>query len=214
MTEVTDVVSEESKNTDNEKMNKNSWFIFAAIIGPMLAAYVVFKTGFAMPTGTINKGELILPATSLKELNWINTNSESVDLFSNNAIWRMALVVNGECYETCKQQLYISRQVHIRLGEKARRVERLLINTGPAFSRAFEDYLKAEHVKLITLSGDLAEFKDTFANTNISEHGLSGHEIYYIDPQGFAMMSYSSEKEGGDLLKDIKRLLKYSYEEN
>ncbi|GAA5315967.1 MAG: hypothetical protein AseanaTS_11720 [Candidatus Pelagadaptatus aseana] len=200
-------------NSNNEKVNNNGWLILAAIMLPMVSAYFIFKTGIGMPTGTVNKGELLRPATSVTALDYVNQDGKKVRPFDGKKLWRMVIVADDRCDDVCRQQLYLSRQVHIRLAEKSVRVERLFLNTGAPLSQDFAEFLKQEHPRLQALQIVQSQWRDTFSETSIADHPLNGSHIYYLDQEGYAMMSYDSEHSGADLLDDIKRLLKYSYEE-
>lgn len=209
--------SSEINRTNNKshlfKSRWMGWVVMAIIILPMLMAYIVYVTGFGMPSGTLNKGELLLPATSIVDLNIVDKNSNSVDIPGNKKLWRMIIIGNSSCDKNCHDLLYLSRQVHVRLGEKANRVERIFLNTDSNFGDNFYKELEREHPRLIKAYVNANDWKSLFKETSISQQPLSGGHIYLVDQQGYAMMSYSSENSGADLLDDVKRLLKYSYEE-
>ena len=204
----------ESEATNNQGLSRyKGWLVVAVIVLPMLSAYVIFNTGIGMPTSTINKGNLLLPATSIIDIDMLNDEGQKIDLIGSKRLWRMLLVTDRQCNEACLQQLYLSRQVHIRLGEKAMRVERVLVNAGEAFSDEFKRYLTTEHPRLKTVSVNSQQWQDNFSATSIAQDQLDGSHIYYVDLAGFAMMSYDQSHDGAALLSDIKRLLKYSYDE-
>lgn len=188
------------------------WFIVAAFLLPMILAYVMFATGFGLPTGTINKGELLEPATSLFGLTLTDSNGEPIDLAAEKK-WRWLIVGSNSCQQACMDNLHTSRQVHIRLGEKAARLERMYLNTDPQYAADFEDQLQQEHPRLVMAHVDAQAWQNTFQHTNTADFELNGSSLYVVDQEGFAMMVYDSENKGTDLLADIKRLLKYSYDE-
>lgn len=203
-------------NNDTEekrKINWSSWVILAVITAPMLMAYFVYSTGFGLPQGTLNKGDLLLPATDINPLIITLPGSKEKVHLADKKIWRMVIVGNNDCDSACQKMLYLSRQVHIRLGEKANRVERLYLNTADTWSAPFAAELKKEHPKLVQAQIDPVAWRNLFSQTSISGHTLSAENIYLIDQQGFAMMSYDITHSGADLLDDTKRLLKYSYED-
>jgi hypothetical protein len=201
------------KTNGSDKLNKNGWLIMAAIMLPMLSAYFIFKTGIGMPTGTVNKGELLQPATSITALDLYDREGKQAQLLDGKKLWRMVMVADDRCSEVCRQQLYLSRQVHIRLAEKSVRVERLFLNSGAPLSAEFQQFLAEEHPRLKTYQLDSDQWRSTFSGTSVADHSLDGSHIYYVDQEGYAMMSYNAEHKGADLLSDIKRLLKYSYED-
>lgn len=201
--------------TAQQKSSRNKGLlIFSAILLPMLAAYFIFKTGIGMPGGTVNKGDLLVPATAIVDLQLHNDDgSPATSPITEQSLWRMIIPVSGSCDDQCLRQLYISRQVHIRLGEKAIRVERWLLNAGAALPETQQQHLQKEHPRLRFFNINAEQWRELFADTSVAEHRLDGHHIYMVDQQGYAMMSYNPKHEGADLLTDIKRLLKYSYED-
>jgi hypothetical protein len=204
----------EHKSTKNQGLSRyKGWLVVAVIVLPMLSAYLIFNTGIGMPTSTINKGDLLFPATSIVDIDMLNDEGQKFDLIGSKKLWRMLLVTDNQCDDVCLQKLYLSRQVHIRLGEKAMRVERVLVNAGPDFSDEFKNYLTTEHPRLITASVNKQQWQDNFSASSIAVHQLDGSHIYYVDLEGFTMMSYDKSHDGAALLSDIKRLLKYSYDE-
>ena len=208
---------DENVMTEDDKAGKgkfrwSSWIVVALILSPMIAAYVVFSTGIGVPKGTINKGNLLSPATSINDISTHFEGGKPFLLSQNKKRWRMIIVGDNACNQVCQNQLYLSRQVHIRLGEKASRVERVFLNTSTHYDQAFLENLKTEHPRLILAHVNESDWQQKFKDTSASDLLLKGEHIYVVDQEGFAMMSYDDTHVGGDLLADIKRLLKYSYE--
>lgn len=191
----------------------SSWLLLAAISLPMIMAYVVFSTGWGIPTGTINKGDLVLPATSIESLPIVDREGRSVDLLAGKKLWRWLIIGSNQCEDQCQNNLYLSRQVHIRLGEKAIRLERLYLNTDPRFSSEFSEQLSKEHPKLKQLHINSDDWSELISSTSAGDNALEEKSLFVVDQEGFVMMSYDRSHAGADLLDDIKRLLKYSYSE-
>ena len=207
------MLNNNSNHSSSAGSTNKGLLIFAALLIPMLAAYFIFKTGIGMPGGTVNKGDLLLPATSIVDLPLRDSSGQVVSPFDGKLQWRMLIAVDGSCDDQCLRQLYVSRQVHIRLGEKAVRVERWLVNTGAVLPESLQRHLQQEHPRLRIFQTGNIQWRNIFAESSIAQHRLDGSHIYYVDQQGYAMMTYDPTHEGADLLTDIKRLLKYSYEE-
>ncbi|BFM13850.1 hypothetical protein R50073_00330 [Maricurvus nonylphenolicus] len=191
-----------------------AWMVIGVITVPMLAAYVIFKTGLGIPTGTVNKGDLILPATSIESLEISNTENQVVDWLQTPSAgfkWRLIVVGDGRCDEICEAQLYKSRQVHKRLADKARRVERIYLSTSPQIDPAFAELLQSEYPRMSVGQVDQTAVENLFVATNQADVS-SGEKILVVDQQGYAMMTYAEHHTGGEMLDDMKRLLKYSYD--
>ncbi len=184
--------------------------VIASVLLPIAAAYVVFYTGQGMPDGTVNEGELLQPPVNINQLPFIERGGAPLQLGAEKAKWRYLIVPEGDCNADCEKLLYTSRQVHIRLGEKADRVERLLVTASPP-TVELQQKLQQEHprLRLVQLgAGALQQLRQQTANKAIADP-----RALLVDQQGYAMMAYDNDHSGNQLLKDIKRLLKYSYEQ-
>ncbi len=189
--------------------------VVGVITLPMLIAYLIFKTGVGMPTTTVNKGELIVPATSLGELPLENQSRQRVDWLQTSVEgdqkWRLLIVNDGKCGEACQSQLYKARQVHKRLAQKAGRVERLFLTTSPNLSPEIQTLLSNEYPLMAVGVIEKHIWQSQFASSSLP-NVINSEKIIVVDQQGYAMMNYGVEHTGGEMLDDIKRLLKYSYE--
>ena len=70
--------------------------------------------------------------------------------------------------------------------------------------------IKAEHPRLKVL--ELGEDNIRILQELTAHQDVAAVKAILIDQEGFAMMAYDNHHSGNQLLKDIKRLLKYSYE--
>lgn len=183
--------------------------VFSAVALPMLAAYIVFYTGIGMPTATVNQGELLVPAKNVAEVELSSADGEQIALASEDPKWRYLILGSEHCADECEKLLYTTRQVHIRLGDKAHRVERMLVTEEP-LSELHQAELKNQHPRLRFATADRQQLERWLAD---SDHPrLKRPSALLVDQNGFAMMVYDNHHTGNQLLKDVKRLLKYSYE--
>lgn len=183
--------------------------VFSAVAVPMLAAYLVFYTGVGMPTHTINEGELLTPARNIADIELSSANGDKVLFANEEPRWRYLILGGEQCGGECEKLLYTTRQVHIRLGDKAHRVERMLV-TAEALSEQRHQEMRAEHPRLRFATADRVQLDRWLASSDHPELGRPSALL--VDQNGFAMMVYDNRHTGNQLLKDIKRLLKYSYE--
>lgn len=191
----------------------SGWIIVAGFFVPMALAYMIFATGLGLPGRTINHGDLLVPATSLADVHITDANGNTLELLpTGDKKWRWLIVGNNTCQQACQDLLYLSRQVHVRLGEKAHRLERIYLNTDELYSAEFSRQLQQDHPRLVRAHVNARDWQHTLANVSV-QHELDGETLYVVDQEGFAMMTYSAQHQGNELLDDIKRLLKYSYEE-
>jgi cytochrome oxidase Cu insertion factor (SCO1/SenC/PrrC family) len=197
-------------NAVNQKSRLFGFLILLSIFLPMALAYIMFKTGWGVSGDTTNKGQLLRPALAIADLALNNGSEELKTLYpANKKKWRILVPVTTGCNKDCQNNLYITRQVHIRLAEKAYRVERILLLLDNLLSDQVKG-LEKEHPNSLMVQSSKKNLQQWL---NQTENKPPVEDSYYlIDQEGYAMMRYSAQNTGHDLLDDIKKLLKYTYE--
>lgn len=187
--------------------------IMLVVLLPMVIAYGVYFTGIGMPTGTINKGDLLTPPVPISDWQLTTLEAEPWIIDQQPSKWRLLIPGAASCDQACKDNLYLTRQVHIRLGEKGLRVERFYLLTDENLSQSLSEYLDQEHSTVKVLQVDEQAMRASLADTNLAGNPIEEGRYFLMDQEGFVMMGYDAEQSGNDLLKDIKRMLRYSYED-
>ena len=200
--------------TTEVRVKRNRFFgliILGIIIVPMLLAYVMFHTGWGVSNSTTNKGELIRPALPIANIASINSPTLASILTQQGTAkkWRLLVPVTANCNDACQSNLYVSRQVHIRLAEKAYRVERIILAV-ETLPNHLEDMLSSDHPNTHRVQSRLDNVYEWLAPANMSKDAENYY--YLVDQEGFAMMRYNTAHSGQDLLDDIKKLLKFTYD--
>ena len=216
-------------NADVDIVKRNRFFgliIIVIVTAPMLLAYIMFQTGWGVSSNTTNNGELLTPALPIQELQVMTEDKVFENLFSGQLFdevavkensankssakkWRLLVPVTAACSDVCQKNLYTTRQVHIRLAEKAYRVERIILSLDELNPTLLQQ-LNNEHPNTLRVSSRANLFSQWLAPANIAE---SAEQYYYlIDQEGFAMMRYDVSHTGQNLLDDIKKLLKFTYD--
>ncbi|MFL0798641.1 MAG: hypothetical protein K6L73_14260 [Cellvibrionaceae bacterium] len=201
---------------ENTSVRRSQWQmlgVLSAVFVPMVIAYTLFKTQLGIPDGTINKGELLPVPQQMSELMMSNLDGTPWSANEMKDKWWMVIPVTADCGESCQQSLWVTRQVRTRLNEKRIRVKRLaLLLDGANVPEA----LVEEHPDLAWKRADdyqqwsRPQLRPTSGPALLETAPQRGY--FVVDQQGWAMMTYDSRQSGNDLLKDIKRLLRYSYE--
>lgn len=191
--------------------------------GLMAIAGIVFylvQTG-QMSLGSKNNGVLMRPPLQLQEnfrtLSLLDEKGKAqvVEGSPWQGKWSIVVPAFERCDESCRDALYLTRQLHIRLDKNANRVQRVLL-AGPAAqqqlgSAAFNQYVDSEHrlLKRIVYSNEANEAGALLRDALSSDSGQSAR-FFLVDPEGWAMMYYLVEHEGNAILADLKHLLKFS----
>ena len=163
---------------------------------------LMYYSGLFIPETRTNKGELILPPKSLASFGL----SYGGGVFTEEHLdgsWAVLVIGDGSCTsEMCQEAMYQTRQALIALGKDADRVARVYVAVGvPGVS----DQFREEHPGVFWLRADQGNLLNAL---DIKTWPI--HRYFIVDPLGNVMMGYRPVQSGGDLLKDIKKLLKAS----
>lgn len=165
-------------------------------------AWLMFFTGLWVPDGRTNNGDLILPPVQFSELRLIEGETP-LQLEKLEGNWGVLVFGSADCNgQACQESLYKTRQVHVALGKDADRVVRLYVAPQtPEVSGKLVD----QHPNIFWLSGDTTGILKALNLESWPEN-----RFFIIDPLGNIMMGYQADQKGGDLLDDLKKLLKAS----
>lgn len=169
--------------------------------------------------GTANHGELINPPRSLTDVVFQHEGVADTLWEDLPAKWRLLVVQRGDvCGDTCQQQLYQTRQIHLALGKDFNRVGRVVLGhvatasvTAPAdledgeASLALLDWLGKEHVGVTPLTLPASQL-----NALVPESVDQPEHWYVVDPAGWIMMRISDDLYYKDVISDLRFLLKHS----
>lgn len=201
-----DVNKHNRGDESQEKIRSRKPLVVMLVVAvlPMFGAYFVFFTGIGMPKSTVNSGSFVQPALSLEGL----VSEEEWQAFSSDKKWRILIPVAYPCSEECQQNLFTTRQVHIRLDQRSERVERYAL-----FADGTPDDVKneilADHPRLKVLAVSTHVKEAWFGQLKLDD---DVKEDYYLlaDQESRAMMAYDVGQHGNDVLKDLKRAIKFS----
>ena len=169
--------------------------------------------------GTANHGELINPPRSVTDVVFQHEGVADTLWEDLPAKWRLLVVQRGDvCGDTCQQQLYQTRQIHLALGKDFNRVGRVVLGhvatasvTTPAdlengeASLALLDWLSQEHVGVTPLTLPASQL-----NALLPESVDQPEHWYVVDPAGWIMMRISDDLYYKDVISDLRFLLKHS----
>lgn len=171
--------------------------ILTLFIAPVVLATLAYK--YWRPDSFSNYGELI-ESVEFKPAALTTVSGAAFDAAALRGKWLFLLVQAGECDQACAQNLYLLRQVRMATGREQERIQRLALTTRP-----LADALLQEHAGL-----HVARYADAQTlGVPLNRPDAAGH-IYLIDPLGRFVLRYPTEADGGKMLKDVQRLLKYS----
>ena len=210
----------------NQRQARRVLLLIAGIpVGMMLAATALWwavQQGYVDilgSVGTANHGELVDPPRSLSDVVFQHEGVAETLWADLPTKWYLVVVQRGDlCDETCQQQLYQTRQIHLALGKDFNRVGRVLLGDVAAPSVAISatnahdgevqnllPWLEREHLGLTPLTLPSNQL-DTLVPETLDQPG----QWYVVDPAGWIMMRVADDLHYKDVISDLRFLLKHS----
>lgn len=174
--------------------------IFAVVIGPILVAGIMAKTGF-VPQSNTNRSDLVEPQIQLED--W-QLNAEPVGYGSP---WRILVSSPQECLDDCMALLHEARQINVALGREAGRVTHMLALADKPSSE-LQARLEAEYPRLEQSTLNAAAYQSSLSNH--PQQWQEGPQLWVVDPLGRVVLHQEADEPGKQLLDDLKHLLKVS----
>ena len=205
----------------NKARNSAKWqllLMVAMVAGVIIAGFIVFpknaeqRDALLMRIGTTNHGELLQNPAAITELDLVDDQGmtwQPYEQQEQKAKWRLLLLGDEHCLDDCAEMLFVTRQVHLRLGKYAQRFQRVFLSTAKQLDDSLRKQFHDEHPYLKVVFVDRSALNAWLENVGIADpHGVA----LLVDPRGLAMMRYGVEQGGGEMLEDINHLMKYSAE--
>ena len=171
----------------------------ALFLGPLIAASWLYFAGQDLqPEGRTNHGALLDPIVSLPDALPASPMYEY-----NDSHWLLVYVDEDACDTNCETALYTLRQSRLMLGREMDRVVRVFLH-GPSAPDTV--LLAREHAGLVVLQ-DTATAALLLAR---APPALEAGGFFLVDPLGNLVMYFPPGIVPGDMVDDIKRLLKLS----
>ncbi|HHL19173.1 MAG TPA: hypothetical protein ENJ33_05515 [Thiothrix sp.] len=165
------------------------------------------KERLGMGSKTVNYGTLIRPAKPTETLDLLQKNKPANAKEVLQGKWTLLQISPTKCDELCQEHLLLIKRVRILMNEHMRRIRTVLVTeNGEADATAMQT--NYPDLILTHTNTEKSKFIAQFEQTNIETKAST---IYLIDPLGNLMMVYpQAEPNVKRIIKDLKRLLKYS----
>jgi hypothetical protein len=167
--------------------------ILAVVIGPMLVASAMYYGRFWIPEARNYHGVLIGTGQNLGELGVHGV---------EDSRWQLVVTAPGECDKTCKELVYLARQINIGLNRDATRATHSLATVQP-LSGDYQALLQREYPQLGLYSLQKDEYDKAATD-------VKAPQLWIVDPMGNLVLRYGAESKGKAILEDLRHLLKIS----
>ena len=180
-------------------------------LAPTFVIWVMHRTGGEWwPDTTTNRGTLVQPARPLELSPDIRHGERPLTEYLQGK-WTLVYIGDNSCGDVCRENLYKMRQSRTAQNEHMKRVQRLFIVSGGEPGPELAGYLQEEHpqVDTVALAADQLGQLGGFFHIDDTPV-LDAGRVYIVDPLGNLMMYYQPDADAGGLLKDLRKLLKFS----
>lgn len=193
----------------SEKSKRNTLLLLAGVFFlPFVIGTGLFWVDWR-PEKYSNHGELLQPARPLPDTGLSRADGQPLPTSAIRGKWLLVLPATGMCDHSCESSLQMMGQVYIALNKEQNRLQRVFIT--------YEGITTDNKAALTALQ---LKFPDiVVASVSANEKGKvwhdalggGGQDMFIVDSLGNVMMRYADPVDMRGVLKDLERLLKYSW---
>ena len=178
---------------------------------PLLSWFLFNYTDMGREPGAGEHGTLVIPPRPVPDLTMFDMSEQTGTEKRLHGKWTLLYLLDGECQEACLKNLYKMRQLRLATGKYAQRVQRVILVTDNNQRALTQGQLQAYPGQLVLFPENLdSDDLQSLFKLTTDDSPFVQQRLYLIDPLGNLMMSYDANTEPGGIIKDLKRLLKYS----
>ena len=179
---------------------------------PMVASWVFYLNPHLLPEKRGNFGKLIEPPHPLRNIHMLTAAGKDFRIEDVQGKWSLLWLTSLPCGSECGSQLHRMHNIRLALRENSVRFQSFAIRLTDSNTDAWIKK-ETEFPDTILLRGSEEELRD-LAMQFTTAAGLSTSQtdgFYLVDPLGNLMMRYDTNADFKGILKDLERLLKYSW---
>lgn len=176
--------------------------LLAVFVLPFLAGTSLFLSGWR-PEKFGNHGDLIQPPRPMPNAGLLAPDGRPLAKADLRGHWLLLLAVDGACDAACREALQQMTQVHRALNKEQSRLRRVLVTTAAVDTETTIQTESADFIAATIAPDARAAWSSTF--------DVRGQTLFIADPMGNVIMRYADTTATRGVLKDLERLLKYSW---
>lgn len=179
---------------------------------PTVAAWLYYFNPDFLPEKRSNYGKLIEPPYPLRNIRLVTAAGKDFRIEEVRGKWSLLWLTSQPCGDECGSYLHRMRNIRLALRENSVRLQSFAI---PLTGSRTDAWIKKETefsdtILLTTSENELRHLAAQFATAaGLSTSRTDG--FYLVDPLGNLMMRYDTNADFKGILKDLERLLKYSW---
>ncbi|KAA8982949.1 hypothetical protein [Halospina sp. K52047b] len=186
---------------ETRRARRKAALLFLIAILPLMAATVMYYTGWGMPGSTTNKGEFVEGNEQVLDQGIRDPDGEpfrSHFLQENKDAKWWILVTAADCGDACVEWLDRTGSVHQLLHRDWNRVRRGFISRDGSVPEGADDR------RLVPLSAGEANPLAAYTADDAEA------TVFIVDPMGNLVLRYDQRHSGDDVLEDLEHLLEVS----
>ena len=182
--------------------------IFALFMGPVILVMLMRSSWWQyQPAGLKNHGHLVQPPVHLPL-----TQAPAID-----GKWLILYALEQPCDQKCIEDVSVLRQIHKATGRKSEHLAIVLLSKTDVDS-ILRSRLELIYPKFQFITDSSATILATLDTVNEDVAASTGDSnaihTYILDPMFNVILAYGASANPNDIHKDLKRLLKWSDQEN
>ncbi|MCW5588743.1 MAG: SCO family protein [Legionellales bacterium] len=179
-------------------------------IGPMIAAWSLYRSGGEFIEDTVNRGTLIQPPAVLQNLTLKTVNGFSVNPNYLQGKWLLLYVTPAQCSQTCLDNLKNLQSIVRALGKDQNRVQRVIITPSTIDSVQNNEAIAKVFPDTIQASVNPVAWKNFIAQIKVKSFNPNQAHVFIADPLKNIMLTYQDNTKPRPIYQDLKRLLQVS----
>lgn len=160
--------------------------------------------------GTHNEGILLSPVREISSVELFDEAGQPFKYGEQATKWSLLIPGTASCDESCRDSLWLTRQLHTAMGHRAAYMRRYYLSDSWPLDEEFASYLGQEHPELEVLHTSPDSLEQLLGAQTDGRRPLQDNLYFLIDKRGFVMMAYGPEHSGNQLKDDLKFLMKQS----
>jgi len=181
--------------------------IFALFLAPLLLVLMMRSSWWEYQPGELrNLGELVQPPVQLP-----------FGSIRQEGKWMLLYVIPGTCERKCMDDIISLRQIHKATGRQGQHLAIVILNANKVDS-GLQSRIESIYQEFRFIADPPTETLAALARINAalsSEKGRSEDiRTYVVDPMLNVILAYRTDANPNDISKDLKRLAKWSRQDN
>jgi cytochrome oxidase Cu insertion factor (SCO1/SenC/PrrC family) len=196
------------------RRSPRQWLVPALLVlvfaAPLAGSWYLFNFTQIGRGADHSHGQLIVPPRPLAAAALYDAMGVHMDA-SLRQRWTLLFLVPDDCDRSCLQMLAQMRQLSIALGKDAHRVQRALVVYG-RFPPDWPAHVAHDFPGQLMVAGSALDGDEPGRNfrLGIADEPVGAGRLYIVDPMGNLMLAYPRGTDPAGIIRDLKRLLRYS----